>query len=272
MRVTVLQTAVIENRSANVDNAMAQIRSVAAADLIVLPEMFVCPYVVERFPDYAEEEPPSHGLQPLACLAREKQVTIVAGTVPERVGLDIFNTCFVFDPAGRTVARYRKTHLFDVDIAGGPSVRESDVLTPGGSLTLFTVGAWSVGLAICYDLRFPELFRALVMAGADVIIVPAAFSAPTGAAHWADLLKVRAVDNQVYVVGAAPARDDAAPFTAYGHSMVVDPWGVVLAETGSGPAAVAAELQRDRLDDVRRQLPLLSQLRPELYGKDLRDR
>lgn len=161
-------------------------------------------------------------------------------------------------------------HLFDIDVQGGQSFRESATLSPGNDITLFDTPYGRIGLCICFDLRFEELCRLMALEGARVLLAPAAFNMTTGPAHWELLLRQRAVDNQCFTVGAAPARDESASYVAWGHSLVCDPWGTVLHECGSGEETAVVDLDLSRVDAVRQQLPILSARRTDIY--DIRRR
>lgn len=236
----------------------------AGAELIVLPEMFNCPYSKELFPLYAESYPEGITFATLAEVARSQRVWLVGGSVPEREGDRIYNSAFVFNPEGQLMARHRKAHLFDVEL---PNMifKESATLVAGNDITLFSTPVGEIGVLICYDLRFPEMFRLLVERGAVAVVIPAAFNMVTGPAHWEVLLRARAVDNQVYVLAVSPARDPAASYVAYGHSMAVDPWGEVVARAGAGEEIVYVRLEREKIKEIRQRLPLLKHRRLDLY-------
>jgi predicted amidohydrolase len=159
-------------------------------------------------------------------------------------------------------------HLFDIDVKGGQRFFESDTLSPGSSVTTFSTPFCKMGLCICYDFRFPELSRLMVDRGAEVILVPAAFNMTTGPAHWELLFRSRAVDNQVYTVGVAPARDPNASYRSWGHSIVCSPWGDVLMQMDETESVAVTVLDPDRLKEVRDQLPLLKQRRADVYRLD----
>lgn len=235
-----------------------------AADLIMLPEMWNGPYEAKRFPDFAEPEG-GPSWQFLSALAKERHVYLCGGSVAEREDDRVYNTAYVFDPDGRQIAKHRKMHLFDIDVKGGQRFFESDTLSPGNSVTVFSTPFCKMGLCICYDFRFPELARLMVDAGAKVILVPAAFNMTTGPAHWELLFRQRAVDNQVYTVGVAPARDPAASYQSWGHSIVCSPWGEVLMQADEKESVAITSLDLDRVNEIRRQLPLLSQRRTDVY-------
>ncbi|MFZ5631229.1 MAG: carbon-nitrogen hydrolase family protein [Bacillota bacterium] len=266
-KAAVCQMTVGSDKGKNLALARHMIARAAAggARLVVLPEMFNCPYVADMFPGYAETYPDGETFGMLAGAAREEKIYLVGGSVPEREGARVFNSSFVFGPEGELLGRHRKMHLFDVDLPGGVRVKESSTLGAGNDITVIDTGMCRIGVAICYDVRFPELIRLMVLAGARVIVIPAAFNMTTGPAHWDMVYRCRAVDNQVYVIAASPARDTGAPYVAYGHSLIVDPWGEVVARAGEGEEVVAAEIEPERVEKVRRELPLLQHRRTDLY-------
>ena len=266
--VTLVQMAVGADREANIRRAEAAIRRAAAegAGLVVLPEMFSCPYEAERFHELAEPLPDGPSGRMLSRVARELGIHIAGGSIPEREGDRVYNTATLWNPGGTMVLRHRKVHLFDVDIPGGIRFTESAVLAAGDTIAVARTALGTIGLAVCYDLRFPELFRAMALAGAELIVLPGAFNTTTGPAHWEVLLRARAVENTVFVAACSPAPHPEGRYPAWGHSMIVDPWGDILAAAGREPAAPAAALDPGRLESVRRALPVLSQRRPDLYG------
>jgi predicted amidohydrolase len=172
-----------------------------------------------------------------------------------------FNTSCVFGPDGALLARYRKIHLFDVEMPGQVEVRESATRAPGTDVVVAATPLGTLGLSVCYDLRFPELYRRLVQHGAELLLVPSAFTFPTGAAHWEVLLRARAIENQCWVLAANQTGRSPHGFADYGNSMVVDPWGVVVARAGDGERVVVAEIDRERLRRIRRELPSLANAR-----------
>jgi deaminated glutathione amidase len=231
------------------------------ATLVLLPENFAYMgpedgkrAVAERLGD------PGGGVQrALSELARSAAVTIVAGGFPEQSGEPSrpFNTCIVFGPAGDVVASYRKIHLFDVELTDGTTLRESSSTSSGSEPVVVDVDGFKVGLSICYDLRFPELYRALVDRGAELLVVPAAFTLHTGKDHWHVLLRARAIEAQCYVLAAAQSGRHPQGRMTYGHSLVVDPWGTVVAEASDGPRVVVADVERHILERVRGSVPSL---------------
>jgi deaminated glutathione amidase len=195
----------------------------------------------------------------LAQMARESRVTLVAGGMaeasddPERP----FNTCAVFDQAGRLVASYRKIHLFDVDLPDGTRLKESDTTSPGTEPVVVEVEGFKLGLSVCYDLRFPELYRALVDRGAEVLLVPSAFTLTTGKEHWHVLLRARAIESQAWVVAAGQWGKHPKGRASFGHSLIADPWGTVVAECADRVGFAIADLERADLERVRASLPSL---------------
>lgn len=262
-----IQMKVSAEVSDNLSRANAWVKQVAGegAQVVVLPEMFACPYQTHLFIDYAE---PAGGpiYSALSQMAKDHGVYLVGGSFPE---LDeaghIFNTCFVFDPEGKAIARHRKVHLFDIQIKGGQHFKESDVLSAGSDLCLFDTPYGRIGVMICFDIRFAEWSRLLADAGADLIVMPGAFNMTTGPKHWQMLMRVRAMDNQLYLAAVSPARDEAAGYIAYGHSLIADPWAEVLAELEENEGRIVHTIDFEKNRKVRAQLPILSARRTDLY-------
>jgi len=267
IKLGICQMKVFEDKAGNMASAVKMIREAAAEGcrLVVLPEMFICPYAARYFPIYAEPIP-GETANRLAALAAEEGIYLVAGSIPERDDEgSIYNTSMVFNPAGRMIAKHRKVHLFDIAIPGGITFYESETLSPGQEVTTFETGFGHMGLAICYDLRFPELARLMTLRGASVLIFPAAFNTVTGPLHWEVLLRARAIDNQVFVIAASPANHPQALYQAYGHSLVIDPWGKIVAAAGTDETILMAEVNLDLVSQVRNEMPLLRHRRPEVY-------
>jgi len=239
----------------------------AGAGLVVLPEKWNAwgsPDVLR-----ANAEPLEGGetVTALAEWARRHGVAIVGGSfTEEREGRErLSNTCPVLDEDGELVAAYRKIHMFDVDV-GGVAYRESEAEEPGDETVVCAAGGWRVGLSVCYDLRFPELYRILALDGAELVTVPAAFTAFTGKDHWELLARARAVENQCYVAAANQwGTYDGGAKASYGRSLVVDPWGVVIAQAPDEDCVIVAELDRERLERIRAELPSLANRRAAAY-------
>ena len=238
----------------------------AGAHLIVLPEMFCCPYQSEAFPVYAEKAG-GKVWSFLSETARKHKICLVGGSMPELDNAGrVYNTCFIFDENGAQIGRHRKMHLFDINITGGQRFMESETLSAGDTITVIDTAWGKIGIMICFDMRFPELGRLMALKGASAVIIPAAFNMTTGPAHWELTLRARAVDNQVYVLACAPARDEKGCYVSYGNSLAVSPWGNVLGRLDAGPDILLTELDMDHVTAIRSQLPLLSARRSDLYN------
>jgi len=249
-----------DDKAANLAEAERWIRAAVArgAQVVALPEVFLWRGDKKREREFAEPIPgPASGV--LAGWARELGIYLLGGSMLEEISGSpkAYNTSLFFDPSGKLLASYRKIHLFDVDLANGVSARESDTRAFGDGIVVAQTGLCDMGLSVCYDLRFPELYRALVAKGAQLIFVPSAFTAYTGQAHWETLLRARAIENQVYII--APDQFGKSPnsFETHGHSMIVDPWGKVIAVLPDGPGIVMAEIDLDYLTKIRAELPAL---------------
>ena len=232
------------------------------AELVVLPEnfAFVGDHEQDKFAIAERIEDGGPIVTALRRIAKDNRQWVFAGGMPERSGRDphVHNTCVVVAPSGEIAARYRKIHLFDVAIPGGAEFQESKTVEPGRDVAVVETPWGKIGLTICYDLRFPELYRALQKAGARAIIVPAAFTLHTGKDHWHTLLRARAIENQVYVLAAGQYGRHNEKRVTYGHSLIADPWGTVVAEAPDRECVVVGELDFAFQDKVRRELPCLT--------------
>ncbi len=262
MRVAVIQTqsfGAVADNCRRVQTLISQAAEGGAA-LVALPEYCCC------LGPPAEIVPQAGAIYDLLVptfsrLARELGLHLLLGSVPEPAPEPgkIYNTSLLFGPDGREVTRYRKIHLFDIHIPGKVSFQESAHVLPGRETVAVPLPAlgWTVGLSICYDLRFPELFRGLVDLGAELIMVPAAFSQVTGRDHWEVLLRARAIENQVYLLAPAQAPHPDQSIRTYGRSMIIDPWGLVRARAGDGEEIIFADLDQGLLHRIRTELPCL---------------
>lgn len=265
LRVGAVQMRSTEDLQANLATVAALTRKAAdqGAQLVALPECFSFLGRSERDKLAIAEGLSAGGpvMTLLRELAIEHHLYIVGGGTPEVVPGDparTYNTAVVINPGGHLIASYRKIHLFDVDIPGGATLRESDSTAPGDELVVVEIAGARVGLSICYDVRFPELYRALVKdRGADVLLVPAAFTAHTGAAHWHLLLRARAIENQAWVVAPAQWGRHNEKRESYGHTLVVDPWGTLVDELPSGDGVLTATLHGESVSLRRAQMPCL---------------
>jgi deaminated glutathione amidase len=266
MRVAVCQMNAGEDVAANLEVAVGLLREAAegGADLAALPEYFGFLGASARRAEVAEPIPGPVSEQ-LAEAARAAGMWVLGGGLLERDGSHVHDTAALFDRAGEVVARYRKIHLYDVELPGQPPFRESATITPGDELMTHEVEDTRVGLSICYDVRFPELYRGLMALGAEVLMVPAQFQHATGSEHWHALLRARAIENLAYVVAPGQWGAYGAPERgrrSYGHSLVVDPWGRVVAEAPEeGTGVWFADLDLTELRRIRRTFPALQHRR-----------
>jgi len=245
----------------NLAAAEALVASAAArgARFVGLPENFAfLRSEGEPVPDAQALDGP--WVRRMAALARRLEVTLLLGSLPEKVEGDarVRNTSVLLGPDGATLAVYRKIHLFDIDLPGMEHLKESRSVVPGEELVVADSPAGPLGLSICYDLRFPELYRALVRLGARVLCVPSAFTERTGKAHWEVLLRARAIENLAYVVAPAQVGHHGGGRASHGQALIVDPWGTVIAQVADGEGVALAELDFERLERLRRELPALS--------------
>jgi predicted amidohydrolase len=270
LRVACVQLTAGPDKAANLEKAERLVaRAVSlGAELVVLPEKWNLVGDSETLHEGAELLERGESVQAMAAWAKEHGVVLIGGSIAERrEGREkLSNTSLVFDSRGDLVARYRKLHLFDVEVAG-QVYRESEAEEPGDEVVVTDVGGWKIGLTVCYDLRFPELYRWLALAGAELVTVPANFTLRTGMAHWHVLLRARAIENAFYVAAPGQLGEPMAGRPSYGHSLVVDPWGTVVAEAPDSETVVVAELERSRIYEVRSRLPVLAQRRSDVYGR-----
>jgi len=298
MKIALIQMRVSSDKQLNIETAIDWIGEAAdkGARMVILPEMFNCPYENRRFHVFAEEEG-GETCQALSRAAAANKIFIVGGSIPERrfnsdyimkddhshsnkgdislcgmtdeesvpKDIKLYNTCFIYDDHGKQISWYSKAHLFDISIEGGQHFKESRTFTPGNDICLFEADGHRFAVAICFDIRFADYFRRLTMEGAEAIIVPAAFNMTTGPMHWELAFRSRAVDNQLYTIGVAPARDESGKYVSYANSLVCDPWGQVVVNAGRDEGIVYADLDFDLVTSVRTQLPILSVRREELY-------
>lgn len=277
MRVTVVQMNSGHDKAANIDQARDLIEKAIAADhprILALPEIWTClggDYQTklsegEPLPPVGSGEKGGKAYEFLRGVARDHQMYVHGGSIGERAEGMLFNTTVVFDPTGKEIARYRKIHLFDVVTPDGTGYRETLEYGTGSSLVTYEADGIKIGCAICYDLRFPEMFLALRRAGAELIFLPAAFTLQTGKDHWEVLIRARAIETQCWF--AAPGtwgrNVDAKgePRFTYGHSLICDPWGQVTAKVSDGTGWATARMDRSITERVRRDMPVLDHRSP----------
>ena len=277
MRVSVVQMNPGHVKADNIAQARALIDGAVSADkpdLLALPEMWACLggdraakfSQAELLPPPGSNAPGGEAYEFLRAAARAHRIHVHGGSIGEDGGERLFNTTLVFDPEGRELARYRKIHLFDIDTPDGQGYRESATYEAGSEIVAYDAGGVRVGCAICYDVRFPELFLALRRAGAELIFLPAAFTLQTGKDHWETLIRARAIETQCWL--AAPATwgrhlDGARqePRFTFGHSLICDPWGHVLAKVSDGTGWASARIDQNLTARVRRDMPVLDHRR-----------
>lgn len=266
-KLAICQMNIVDDKNLNISKAVDMIKTSSKnmADLVILPEMFNCPYDNSKFKEYAEERDDSKTLKAISKAAGNCAVYVVAGSIPESDADKLYNTSFIFNRNGDIIGFHRKMHLFDIDIPEKIVFMESETLSSGKHITVVDTEFCKVGVAICYDMRFPELLRLMALKGAELIVVPGAFNMTTGPAHWETLIRTRAMDNQVYMATASPARDYNASYVAYGNSMVVDPWGDVLIRAEENEEIIYAHIDLSRVKEVREELPLLKNRRTDIY-------
>ncbi|KAJ5344528.1 hypothetical protein N7452_002532 [Penicillium brevicompactum] len=277
LKLALVQLASGADKTVNLSHARSKVLEAAKAGarLIVLPECFNSPYGTGFFPKYAETlqpSPPTKEQSPsfhaLSAIAVEANAYLVGGSIPEleTSTKKYYNTSLVFSPSGELIGTHRKTHLFDIDIPGKIQFKESDVLTAGDQLTVIDLPEYGkIGLAICYDIRFPEAAMIAARKGAFLLVYPGAFNTTTGPLHWSLLGRARAVDNQAYVALCSPARDLEASYHAYGHSLVVDPSAKILSEAEEQETIIYSDLDNDSIASIRSGIPIYTQRRFDLY-------
>jgi len=267
---------VVDNKEENIKKAIQMIRDSKkqGADLAVLPEMFNCPYENEKFIEYGEEFEDSPTLNRIAETAKEEDIYVLAGSIPEiemslaedeKDEKSIYNTSVLFDNHGKILGKHRKMHLFDIDVKGKIYFKESDTLSAGSNVTVIETELAKIGIGICYDIRFVELSRIMALNGAEILIFPGAFNLTTGPAHWEILFKSRALDNQVYTIGVAPALDKNANYNSFGHSIAVNPWGEVIEELDFEEDLKIVEIDLNEIKRIREEIPVLKNRRSDLY-------
>ncbi|MBR5504038.1 MAG: carbon-nitrogen hydrolase family protein [Methanobrevibacter sp.] len=273
IKIALCQMNVVDNKEKNIEKAIQMIKESKrqGADLAVLPEMFNCPYENEKFIEYAEELSDSKTLKEISNIAKEENIHVLAGSIPEleinneKDTESIYNTAVFFNNNGKLVGKHRKMHLFDIDVKGKIYFKESDTLSAGNDFTVIETDLATIGIGICYDIRFVELSRIMALNDAEILIFPGAFNLTTGPAHWQLLFRSRALDNQVYTIGVAPALDKDASYNSYGHSIAVNPWGEVIEELGFDEDLKIVEIDLDEIKRIREEIPVLKNRRCDLY-------
>ncbi len=263
LRVGLCQLLVGRNKTQNVEKAATMIREAAqkGAQLVVLPECFNCPYGTKYFKEYAEVAAPgSPTFDAMSAAARDNKVWLVAGSFPEIDSQSrLFNSSVTFNPAGTAVNVHRKVHLFKINTET-VKFDESEVLTAGNTANAVTISesGLKMGVGICFDIRYPQMAMQYSLQGTSLLVYPGAFNMVTGPVHWQLTAQARAVDTQQFVLLCSPARDEAADYVAWGHSLVVDPWGTVVASLNEAEGVLCADLDLSLIEKTRARLPIIS--------------
>ena len=270
LKLALIQMRGVADNNENLNIAVKKIEEAASnnVDIVVLPEMFSCPYKASNFPIYAQKDG-EYNWKVLSDAAKKNKIYLIAGSMPERdcesETEKIYNTSYVFDRTGKQIAKHRKMHLFDCDIPGGANFHESDTLTAGNEVTVFETEFGKFGLMICFDIRFPELTSLMMAQGAKMIFVPAAFNMTSGPNWWEIMFRTRATDNQVYMAGCSPARDENGSYIAWGHSLVVDPFGKILSQLDEKESILYQEVDLAEVENFRQQYKILKSRRLDIY-------
>ena len=257
INVALCQQAVELTFEKNVENAISQVNIAATkgANLIVLPEIFVCPYDVDLFPNVAINDNHSF-IDQFKDLSQKTKSVIVAGSVVEKENNNLYNTSYIFDQ-GKLVGKHRKAHLFDIDIPGKITFKESEVFGTSSEITVLDTSLGKIGVAICFDLRFPEQYKLMALKGAKIIVTPAAFNTVTGPLHWELVTRSRAVDSQCYLLVCSPSLNESYKYLAYGHSAIIDPSGKVIKMLEFEPGMILESIDLDFVDQCRKEIPVL---------------
>lgn len=268
MKIGLVQMNSKDDKQINLSAAEQSVLELAelGAKLVVLPEHFNFIGPDKLKPIQAEPVKNSPTLEKLGKLAAKLSIHIHIGSFLEREDDTIFNTGIVFNPQGNILAKYRKIHLFDVEIPGGRKYLESKTITGGSDIVTFSIDDFTFGMTTCYDLRFPELYRRLVQQGANVLLVPAAFTMETGRDHWELLLRARAVENLSWVIGINQWGTSPPNHNSYGRSMVVDPWGTVVIKAPDGETNLLVDIEQESLQATRIRFPALNHIRNDLFS------
>lgn len=267
VRVGLCQLDVAEQKERNLQRAAQLVAEAAAqhADFAILPEMFVCPFSNGNFRPNAEA-PDGPTVHFLSNLAKKHGIYLVAGSIPELDGNNVYNTSYFFNRTGDVLGKHRKMHLFDAMFRDGSVYRKSDAISPGSQMTVVQTKFGPVGLAICFDIRFSELFRLMSLQGVRMIFHPAAFNLSTGPAHWDMSIRMRSLDQQCFMISCAPARNPACAYVSYGHSMIADPFGAVVTRMGTEEGVAVAQLDLSEIEVTRQALPIMRGRRTDVYN------
>ncbi len=286
MKIALCQMNVVDDKEKNIKKAIKMIKDAKKhdSDLAILPEMFNCPYENKKFIEYSEVLSKSESLNQISKIAKEENIHVLAGSIPEKVILKekppsknhekesekenkekIYNTSCLFNNNGELIGIHRKVHLFDINVKGKIYFKESDTLNAGENITVIDTKFGKIGIGICYDIRFIEQSRIMALEGANILIFPGAFNLTTGPAHWETLFKSRALDNQVFTIGVAPALNKNSNYKSYGHSIIVNPWGETITKANYEESLIIKEIDLDSITKIREELPIMINRREDLY-------
>ena len=265
-KIASCQMNVVDNKEENIKHAYDLINEASSkgATLITLPEMFNTPYDNDKFIENAENEEDSPTLEVMCDIAKDNNIYLEAGSIAELDNDNIYNTAYLIDNNGKIIAKHRKMHMFDIDTKT-MKFTESDTLSPGNSITTVKTPIATISIAICYDIRFNELWTLMNKNNSDIVLLPGAFNRTTGPLHWETLIRARAIDNQFFVVANSPSQVDNPYYVAWGHSMIVNPWGEILAQAQEKEEIIYANLNPESIQSVREQIPVLKNKRNDIY-------
>ncbi|KAI3389869.1 hypothetical protein SNEBB_005545 [Seison nebaliae] len=271
-KIGLIQLSVNSLKQKNLERAQILIEDLhqKGADIVCLPECFNSPYGIQYFKEYAENERTGETVKFLSNLSEKLKIFIVGGSIPEEDNGNYFNTCFVFDKDGMIIGKHRKVHLFDIDIKGKMTFKESSVLSPGNHLTTFSTPFCKFGLGICYDIRFPDLARSYQNEGCQCLLYPAAFNPVTGPLHWKLLGRSTSVTNQLFTCLIAPATNENPKeneYISYGHTMAIDPMSRIISELNGKEDSLLVEIDLKEIDIARQSIPIMKQRRNDVYKK-----
>ncbi|RAP50869.1 MAG: carbon-nitrogen hydrolase [Methanosphaera sp. SHI613] len=266
IKIASCQMDVVDDKTRNITHAIELIREASAnnADLITLPEMFNTPYANNKFVENAESEDESPTLNAMCEVATAENIYLQCGSMAEREEDDIYNTAYLISPDGEIIAKHRKMHLFDIN-CNTMKFTESDTLTAGDEITTVKTPFARISIAICYDVRFNQMWTLMNENDTDLVLLPGAFNKTTGPLHWQTLLRARAIDNQFFVAATSPSQVDNPFYVAWGHSMIVDPWGNILSQADKKEEIIYSNLNPELINSARDQIPIQVNKRDDIY-------
>ncbi|MDO5825343.1 MAG: carbon-nitrogen hydrolase [Methanosphaera sp. rholeuAM130] len=266
IKIASCQMDVVDNKKENINHAIELIKVASSnhADIITLPEMFNTPYDNNKFIENAEKEEDSPTLDAMCKIASQENIYLQCGSIAELEDGNIYNTAYLISPDGDIIAKHRKMHLFDIN-CDTMKFTESATLTAGDDITTVKTSIARISLAICYDVRFNQMWTLMNENKTDIVLLPGAFNKTTGPLHWETLLRARAIDNQFFVVATSPSQVENPHYVAWGHSMIVDPWGNILRQAKAKEEILYSDLNPDLIKTAREQIPVLENKRDDIY-------